>query len=91
MVKIAEDFIAKKNCILYGGTAINAMLPKSDQFYNYKYELPDYDAYTPNALDHARELADIYAKQGFKDVEAKLGKPDSIKCSQEDKTFRIYS
>jgi hypothetical protein len=73
MVKIAEDFISKKDCVLYGGTAINAMLPKSDQFYNYKYELPDYDAYTPLALDHAKELADIYVKQGFKDVEAKAG------------------
>ena len=73
MIKIAEDFISQKDCVLYGGTAINAMLPKSDQFYNYKYELPDYDAYTPQALDHAKELADIFVKEGFKDVEAKAG------------------
>jgi len=73
MIKIAERFISQNDCILYGGTAINAMLPKSDQFYNYKYELPDYDAYTPSAMDNAKKLADIYIKEGFKDVEAKAG------------------
>ena len=73
MLKIVEDFISQKDCILYGGTAINAMLPASDKFYNYKYELPDYDAYTPHAMDHAKELADIFIDSGFKDVEAKAG------------------
>lgn len=73
MIEIVEFFISQKDCILYGGTAINAMLPASDKFYNYKYELPDYDAYTPKAMDHAIELADLFVKKGFKDVEAKAG------------------
>jgi hypothetical protein len=73
MLKIVEDFISHKNCILYGGTAINALLPASDKFYDYKYELPDYDAYSPNAMDDAKELADIFVDSGFKDVEAKAG------------------
>ena len=73
MIEIVEYFINQKDCVLYGGTAINAMLPASDKFYNYKYELPDYDAYTPNAMDHAVELADLFIKKGFKDVEAKAG------------------
>ncbi len=36
-------------------------------------------------------LNGISFKESFKDVEEKLGKPSSIKCSHEDKTFRIYS
>jgi len=73
MIELVEFFIRQKDCVLYGGTAINAMLPASDKFYDYKYELPDYDAYTPNAMDHAIELADLFVKKGFKDVEAKAG------------------
>jgi hypothetical protein len=57
--------------VAYGGTAINSILPKEDQFYNMEYELPDYDFFTPNALDDAKELCDIYAKEGFVEVEAK--------------------
>ena len=34
IIKIVEDFIKKKNLICYGGTAINNILPESDQFYN---------------------------------------------------------
>ena len=73
MVRIVETFLKKNDLLLYGGTAINAFLPASDKFYNYKYELPDYDAYSPTPIEHAKELADIYVKEGFLDVEAKAG------------------
>ena len=73
MVKIVETFLKKNDLLLYGGTAINAFLPKSDKFYNYKYELPDYDAYSPTPIEHAKQLADLYVKEGFRDVEAKAG------------------
>jgi hypothetical protein len=73
MLEIVVDFIVQNDLLLYGGTAINAMLPKSEQFYDYRYELPDYDAYSPNAMDDAVKLADIFFAQGFKDVEAKSG------------------
>jgi hypothetical protein len=35
--------------------------------------LPDYDFFSMNALEDAKELADIYAKEGFVEVEAKSG------------------
>ena len=73
IIKIVEDFIKRKNLICYGGTAINNILPQTDQFYNKDIEIPDYDFFTPNALNDAKELADIYYKQGFTDVEAKSG------------------
>ena len=82
IIKIVEDFIKRKGLICYGGTAINNILPVEDQFYNKDAELPDYDFFTTNALEDAKELADIYYKAGFVDVEAKSG--------QHHGTFKVY-
>jgi hypothetical protein len=73
IIKIVEDFIKKKSLICYGGTAINNILPSDDQFYNKEAEIPDYDFFTTNALEDAKELANIYYQNGFSDVEAKSG------------------
>lgn len=73
MISILEDFLRKEKCICYGGTAINNILPKSAQFYNRDIEIPDYDFYSPNALDKAKKLAEIYVAEGFPEVEAKAG------------------
>jgi hypothetical protein len=73
IVEIVENFLRKKKLVCYGGTAINALLPPSDQFYDVSVELPDYDFYSPTPLKDAHELADIYYKQGFKNIEAKAG------------------
>jgi hypothetical protein len=73
IIVIVEDFIIHKKLICYGGTAINNILPKYAQFYNKDIELPDYDFYSSNALDDAKELADIYYTAGYRDVEAKAG------------------
>ena len=73
IISIVEDFIARKKLVCYGGTAINNILPEDAQFYNKDIELPDYDFYSDNALDDAKELADIYYKAGYEDVEAKSG------------------
>lgn len=71
--EIVENFIKKKNLIAYGGIALNSILPKQDQFYNLDIELPDYDFFSTNALKDAKELSDIYVKEGFTEVEAKPG------------------
>jgi len=73
IISIVEQFIIKKKLICYGGTAINNILPKKDQFYDLTREIPDYDFFSPNSLDDAKELADIFYKKGFSDVEAKSG------------------
>jgi len=73
ILKLVEDFIFRKKLILYGGTAINNILPKFDQFYDKDIELPDYDFFSKNALEDAKELADIYYKEGYLDIEAKAG------------------
>jgi len=82
IIKIVENFIKIKNLICYGGTAINNILPKEDQFYDKDAEIPDYDFFTVNALEDAKELANIYFKEGFTDVEAKSG--------QHHGTFKVY-
>jgi len=46
---------------------------RQDRFYNDDVDLPDYDFYSPNALQDAKELADIYFKKGYEEVEAKSG------------------
>ena len=73
MISLLEDFLRRKKCVCYGGTAINNILPKHAQFYDREIEIPDYDFYTPNALEDAKELADLYHKNGFYYTEAKSG------------------
>jgi len=73
IIRIVEDFISKYNCICYGGTAINNILPKKHQFYNKNVEFPDYDVFTPNAIKYTKLLANIFYESGFHDVEAKSG------------------
>jgi len=73
MLTIVEDFIIKKKLICYGGTAINNILPTYAQFYKRDIEIPDYDFFSANALEDAKELADIYYKAGYTEVEAKSG------------------
>lgn len=73
ILQIVEDFIIRKKLVCYGGTAINNILPKYDQFYDKNIEIPDYDFFSPNALSDAKELADIYYNKGYTEVEAKSG------------------
>lgn len=73
MIFIVENFLRDKKLICYGGTAINNILPDSDKFYDRETELPDYDFFSMHAMEDAKELADIYAKAGFDEVEAKSG------------------
>ena len=82
MIVILENFMKKKGVICYGGTAINALLPKEDQFYNTDIEIPDYDFFSPAALDDAKELANLYVTEGFSEVEAKSG--------QHHGTYKVY-
>ena len=63
----------KKELVCYGGLAINNILPYQDQFYDFTKEIPDYDVFSKNALEDAKELADIYHKNGFYYCEAKSG------------------
>lgn len=68
---IIEDFIKQKKLICYGGTAINNILPKKAQFYNKNFEVPDYDVFSKNALQDAKELVDLFFKKGYESTEVR--------------------
>ena len=82
MIGIVEEFIKRKNLVCYGGISINALLPDKDKIYNEEIDLPDYDFFSANALEDAKELSDIYYKNGYEEVEAKSG--------QHHGTFKVY-
>lgn len=73
IIDIVESFLKTKKNICYGGTAINNILPKQDQFYDRNIEIPDYDFFSMTPLEDAKRLADIYYQKGFDEVEAKAG------------------
>jgi len=70
---IVKEFIIKKKLICYGGTAMNALLPKKDKFYDPEYDLPDYDFYTIDASKTVNELVKDLKKAGFKNIYPKMG------------------
>lgn len=82
MIQILEKWLIEKENLCYGGTALNAVLPKKVQFYNRDVELPDYDFFSPNALKDAIELSQCYHKEGFGMIEAKSGVHHG--------TFKVY-
>tara|TARA_B100001093_G_scaffold508558_1_gene570992 strand:- start:1351 stop:2580 length:1230 start_codon:yes stop_codon:yes gene_type:complete len=80
-LRIVESFISDNKLVCYGGMAINNILPKKAQFYG-RREFPDYDFFSNDALNDAKKLADIYYKNGFKNVEAKSGVHEG--------TYKVY-
>jgi hypothetical protein len=73
IIDILENFLRLHKTLCYGGTAINNILPQEFRFYNRNVEIPDYDFFTPNALDYAIKLTNIYYDAGYTEVEAKSG------------------
>jgi hypothetical protein len=71
LINIVETFIKKYELVCYGGIAINNILPKDVQFYDYHIDIPDYDFFSTNAIEHAKELAKIFVDAGYNNVEAK--------------------
>ena len=59
ILNVVEKFIIDNKLICYGGTAINNILPKKEQFYNYKIDIPDYDFFSYDAIKHTKELCNI--------------------------------
>jgi len=47
--KKIEDLIINQQLVIYGGFALNELLPSSHKIYD-EYELPDYDVYIPYTL-----------------------------------------
>lgn len=81
ILEIVENYIMKKKGVLYGGTALNMLLPKDLKFYG-SYDIPDYDFFYPKAGDLAKEIADALYAKGFKYTE--------VKNALHEGTFKVY-
>ena len=65
LIDIVENFIKKYELVCYGGIAINNILPKDVQFYDYHIDIPDYDFFSTDAMAQAKELAKIFVEAGY--------------------------
>ena len=72
-VDIVERFLRKKKRVCYGGTAINALLPKKLRFYDNERDLPDYDFFTPNPDEDVSEIVLELKQAGFLEVVQRIG------------------
>lgn len=82
MITIVENFIKQKGLVCYGGISINALLPDDHKIYNQDVDLPDYDFFSPDALNDAKALANLYHELGYSDVEARSG--------QHHGTYKVF-
>lgn len=72
-IDIVERFLRKKKRVCYGGTAINALLPKKLRFYDNEKSLPDYDFFTPNPDEDVNEIVLELKQAGFMEVIQRIG------------------
>jgi hypothetical protein len=71
LFRILKNFISSRKLVIYGGMAINDVLPKNDKIYDANSDFPDYDIYSKDAIKDGTDLADIYHKEGFTNIELK--------------------
>jgi hypothetical protein len=67
-IDIIEYYINSKKRVCYGGTAINAILPKSMQFYKEDTDLPDYDFFSPSPDEDIKAIVKILQESWFRDI-----------------------
>jgi hypothetical protein len=76
------NFINKNNLMVYGGTALNQILPTKYKFYS-KDDVPDYDCFTPKAKEMSIKLANELHRLGYKYVH--------VKRAVHDGTYKVYT
>jgi len=59
---VVEAFMKGHDCVCYGGSALNTLLA-ADPIYE-GYQQPDFDLYTPHAMEYAKKITDIFHKRG---------------------------
>ncbi len=89
-IKIVKKFIADNKLIIYGGTAIDyALRLEGDFIYSDAALLiPDLDFYSPDAVNHSYQLADILFDAGYLLARAICGRHiDTMRVDMEDNHF----
>ena len=82
---VTKQFIQEKGLKIYGGLALHELLSKKKSPIYDKYEFPDYDVYSPNAWEHAKELCDILFNMGFYFVDVR----SSILNNEKHATYKV--
>jgi hypothetical protein len=72
-IEVVENFLRKKQRICYGGQAINAHLPDKYKFYDPKFNIPDYDFFTPDKKEDIRTLVHDLREAGFSEISDREG------------------
>jgi hypothetical protein len=70
---VVKNFLKTHPVLCYGGTAINNLLPKEDQFYNPEEDVPDYDFFSKTPQAHSVMIANQLRAKGITSVEVKPG------------------
>jgi len=81
MMEIVSKYIIKNELILYGGFALNLILPEKKKIYK-KHTHADYDCYSDNAKQHAFNLAKIFKEQKYNFIKVKIAKHEN--------TYKLY-
>ena len=84
-IQVVRDFIMEKGLKLYGGQALHEHLIKHKAGFYGKHEFPDYDVFSPDAWNHAKELSDRLYKMGYYFVEAR----SSILNDDHHQTYKV--
>ena len=84
-MNVVREFIMEKGLKLYGGLALHEHLKKFKEPLYDNSEFPDYDVFSPNAWEHAKELCDKLYKMGFYIVEARK----SILNDDHHQTYKV--
>jgi len=70
--KLVKQFAIENHLIMYGGIAINELLPKTKKIYG-PYDLPDYDMFSSTAKQDAIKLGKYLVSHNIQYVEVKNG------------------
>lgn len=82
---VTKEFIKEKGLKIYGGLALHEHLKKKNKPIYDKFEFPDYDVFSPNAWEHAKELCDRLYKMGFYFVDVR----SSILNNEKHQTYKV--
>jgi hypothetical protein len=81
LIEHVEAFIKLKGLILYGGFAVNLLMPKKYKFYK-EFTVNDLDCYSTNAKQDAIELANNISKLRYPYVK--------VRKALHENTYRVF-
>ena len=74
------EYVKNKDFLLYGGFAINLLLPKAKRFYK-QHTISDYDCFSKTAKKDAYELAEYLKKKHYKFIK--------VRKALHDNTYKV--